>query len=101
MLIKEVIVSSLNADGSTYLAPMGLQLSDAQEEEITLAPFRPSRTLDNLLRSPIAIVNCLSDVRVFAGCLCGRRDWPMRPSKRLPIHYLEAVLSHPPSLTAL
>ena len=59
MLIKEVIVSSMNADGSTHLAPMGLQLSGAREEEMTLAPFRPSATLDNLLRSPIAIINRL------------------------------------------
>ena len=93
MLIKEVIISSLNSDGSTYLAPMGLQLNEGSEE-ITLAPFRPSKTLDNLLRSPIAVANYLDDVRIFAGCLCGKRDWPTRPSEHLPIHHLTAALAY-------
>lgn len=95
MLIKELIISTLNADGSTYLAPMGLQFDgDSETGEMILAPFRPSRTLDNLLRCPMAIANYTNDVRVFAGCLCGRRDWPTRPSKNIPVRYLASALAH-------
>jgi hypothetical protein len=41
-----------------------------------LAPFRPSKTLDNVLRERHAVVNYTDEVRVFAGCLTGRHDWP-------------------------
>ena len=94
MLIKEAIISTLNADGSTYLAPMGLQYREPPSGIITLAPFRPSRTLDNLLRTPMAIANYTDDVRVFAACLCEKRDWPTRPGKQTPIPYLDAALAH-------
>lgn len=96
MLIKEVIVSTLNPDGSTHLAPMGLQLDDDPSADgMVLAPFLPSRSFENLQRTPLVVVNCVADVRVFAGCLCGRRDWPMRPAKRLPeVRYLACALSH-------
>jgi uncharacterized protein len=45
-----------------------------------LAPFRPSRTLDNLREHPFAVISHTEDVRIFAGCLTGRRDWPVRPA---------------------
>ena len=42
-----------------------------------MAPFHPSTTLDNLRQAPFAVANFTDDVRVFAGCLTGRRDWPL------------------------
>jgi len=59
-----------------------------------LAPFRPSLTLDNLLRTRQAVINHTDDVRVFAGCLTGHADWPLRAATRVAGHVLEGALSH-------
>lgn len=73
-MIRETIVTTLAADGGPHIAPMGVH---EQGDRLVLAPFRPSRSLDNLARARSAVVNVTDDVRVFAGCLTGRRDWPL------------------------
>ena len=72
--IHETILTTKNADGSPHIAPMGLRL---RTPLLLLAPFKPSRTLDNLLRDKVATINSTDDVRVYAGCLTGRYDWPL------------------------
>lgn len=74
--IREVIVTTQSSDGQPHIAPMGIWEEDGL---VTLAPFRPSRTLENVLESGVAVVNACDDVRVFAGCLTGRHDWPLVP----------------------
>jgi hypothetical protein len=59
-----------------------------------LAPFRPSRTLDNLLENPCAVINHTDDVRLFAGCLTGRRDWPVGPAEKVRGAVIDGALSH-------
>ncbi|MDI9408030.1 MAG: DUF447 family protein [Candidatus Pacebacteria bacterium] len=81
-MIQEIILTTVNADGSIHLAPMGLTLTEpaaateAMPAGASLAPFAPSRSLDNLARRGTGVINICDDVRVFAGCLTGRRDWP-------------------------
>ncbi|MDI9408696.1 MAG: DUF447 family protein [Candidatus Pacebacteria bacterium] len=81
-MILEIILTTVNPDGSIHLAPMGLTLtepnaaSESMPAGASLAPFAPSRSLDNLIRRGTAVVNICDDVRIFAGCLTGRRDWP-------------------------
>ena len=48
-----------------------------------LAPFRPSRTLDNLRDVPFAVASHTDDVRVFAGSLTGRKDWATRSAEKV------------------
>ena len=91
MKIIETIVGTCNEDGSTYLAPMGVWEHDSHT---ILAPFKPSQTLDNLMRTRCAVINRTDDVRIFAGCLSGRRTWPLAESKRLVAKRLKAALSH-------
>lgn len=91
MLIYESIVTTRNEDGTTHLAPMGVW---ADGDERVLAPFRPSITLDNLQRERCAVINRSDDVRIFAGCLCGRRDWPLCDADQLPLQRLDGALSH-------
>jgi uncharacterized protein len=90
-LIREAIVSTVNALGEPHLAPLGLI---AEDEAWILAPFHPSTTLDNLRRAPFAVANFTDDVRVFAGCLTGRRDWPLVPAAVVAAPRLAATLSH-------
>ena len=73
-LIRETIVTTVNAQGEPHIAPLGLI---AEGEHWIMAPFHPSTTLDNLRQAPFAVANFTDDVRVFAGCLTGRRDWPL------------------------
>jgi hypothetical protein len=90
-MIRETIVTTQDRAGKVHIAPLGLI---EEGEELVIAPFRPSATLDNLLANPYAVANCTDDVRVFAGCLTGRRDWPTRPATLLPGAVLDQALSH-------
>ena len=90
-MIRETIVTTLDAGGAPYLAPMGVRVEDGLH---VIAPFRPSRTLDNLLRSRHAVINCTDDVRVFAGFHTGRRDWPTVPARVVRGARLARALAH-------
>jgi hypothetical protein len=74
--IFETVVTTCSPEGAVHVAPMGVRYLDA---EVVLKPFRPSQTLDNILATRRAVLNVLTDVRVFAGCVTGRRDWPTVP----------------------
>ena len=89
--IVETIVTTTNAKGEAHIAPLGLI---ADGEQWVLAPFRPSRTLDNLREVPFAVASHTDDVRVFAGCLTGRKDWPTRPAEKVPGGVLDNAVSH-------
>ena len=90
-MIQEVIVTTRAADGRAHIAPMGIH---EEGDRVVIKPFRPSATLDNLLAARCAVVNCTDDVRVYAGCLSGRRDWPTRPATRVQGRVLEGALAH-------
>jgi len=90
-LIRETIVTTTDGQGGVHIAPIGI----IQEgDDWVIAPFKPSGTLDNLRRVPHAIANYTDDVEIFAGCLTGRRDWPVRPAAKVPGVVLEQCLAH-------
>ncbi len=76
-LIRETIVVTADVNGRPHIAPLGLI---AEGENWIIAPFRPSTTLENLRVRPVAVANLTDDARIFAGCLTGRRDWPLVPA---------------------
>jgi uncharacterized protein len=90
-MIIESIITTLGADGAAHIAPMGVIWRDGHP---VLAPFRPSTTLDNLRHGAGAVINHTDDVRIFAGCLTGRRDWPLKPAECIDGRVLQAALSH-------
>lgn len=91
-MIRESIVTTLGAQGAPHIAPIGVIV---EEHGLVIAPFRPSATLDNLLARRQAVVNYTDDVRIFAGCVTGRRrDWPTRPAERVRGAVLECALAH-------
>ena len=89
-LIRETIVTTVSAQGRVHIAPLGVI---ADGEDWIIAPFRPSTTLDNLTAVPRAVLNQVDDVRIFAGCLTGRRDWPLVQEGAGPPR-LAACLAH-------
>ncbi len=89
--IRECIVTTVNRAGKVHMAPLGII---AEDDGWVIAPFRPSTTLDNLAQVPFAVANYTDDVRIFAGCLTGRRDWPMLPLEGFPVPRLAGALAH-------
>ncbi len=70
-MIFETIITTRNKDGTTHIAPMGVH---TREDGWIIAPFKPSTTLDNLVRESCAVINMTDDAQGFAGCLTGRHD---------------------------
>ncbi|HYG90654.1 MAG TPA: DUF447 domain-containing protein [Azospirillum sp.] len=90
--IRETIITSCDEAGNVHVAPMGATVI---EDGYVLAPFRPSRTLDNLFATRCAVINFADDVRVFAGCVTGRRRrWPTEPAQRIRGAVLTGALAH-------
>jgi hypothetical protein len=90
--IVETIVTTLNEKGEAHIAPLGL--IDDDGTGWIVAPFRPSRTLDNLMSNPFAVASHTDDVRVFAGCITGRREWPLLRADNVNGVRLENAVSH-------
>ncbi|MGE0282493.1 MAG: DUF447 domain-containing protein [Rhizobiaceae bacterium] len=89
--IRETILTTVNKAGKVHIAPLGI----IQERDgWVIAPFRPSTTLDNLAEVPVAVANYTDDVRIFAGCLTGRREWPTVPIPGSAVPRIEAALAH-------
>jgi uncharacterized protein len=90
-LIRETIVTTAGPAGVVHMAPLGLI---ADGNGWIVAPFHPSKTLDNLRQVPFAVANYTDDVRIFAGCLTGRHQWPTVASDEIPVQRLAGALAH-------
>src|SRR5271168_5339652 len=90
-MIRETIVTTIDREGKIHIAPLGIIV---EGERWILAPFRPSKTLDNLRAVPFAVANHTDDVRIYAGCLTGRRDWATVACEETPAPRLKDCLAH-------
>jgi len=90
-VIFEAVVTSVAPDGRPHVAPMGVRY---QGEQVVLMPFKPSTTHDNIVGSACAVLNIVTDTRVFAGCVTGRRDWAVQPAEKIAGVRLACALSH-------
>ncbi|WP_221765641.1 DUF447 domain-containing protein [Methyloradius palustris] len=90
-MIYETIITSLDEQGQPYIAPFGIRERNGL---ILIAPFKPSQTLDNLMRTKSAVLNLVDDVRIFAGAFVGKRYWPTLPANMINGVYLNAALAH-------
>ena len=79
-LIYETVVTTLSPAGEPHVAPMGVRYHGTR---VVLMPFRPSTTLANIEATGCAVLNLLTEVRVFAGCVTGRR-WLRHALRRAP-----------------
>jgi uncharacterized protein len=90
-MILETIVTTQNSEGVAHIAPMGIHV---EGDSFIILPFRPSTTLNNFLETKVGVINYCDDVRVFAGCLTGRRDWQLRLAQEISGKVLECALAH-------
>jgi hypothetical protein len=89
--IYETVITTVAPDGRVHVAPMGVRYAD---ECVVLMPFKPSTTLDNVLASGHAVLNVVTDTRVFAGCVTGRRAWPTVMAECIAGQRLACALNH-------
>jgi hypothetical protein len=89
--IYETVITTVAPDGRVHVAPMGVRYDG---ERVVLMPFKPSTTLDNVLASGHAVLNIVTDTRVFAGCVTGRRAWPTVAAECIVGQRLACALSH-------
>jgi uncharacterized protein len=89
--IRETIVTTVDEGGKIHIAPIGII---AEGDGWVIAPFRPSVTLDNLAAVPFAIANYTDDVRIFAGCLTGRKNWRTVAVDGYPVPRLASAIAH-------
>ncbi|MCB1858571.1 MAG: DUF447 family protein [Gammaproteobacteria bacterium] len=90
-MIHEVIVTTRNSAGQVHIAPMGIHWRD---NRVVISPFKPSTTLENLLKRRDAVINYCDDVRVFAGCLTGHYEWPVQQALKVDVPRLQDALAH-------
>ncbi len=90
-MIQETIVTTVNETGQVHIAPMGIHISD---NHLIILPFKPSTTLTNIVSTGVAVINYCNDVRLFAGCLTGRRDWAVTAAEKITGSVLVNNLAH-------
>lgn len=90
-MIYETVITTIGAADEPHIAPFGVRERDGL---VIIAPYRPSSSLDNMLRSGCAVLNATDDVRAFAGPLTGRREFPVRKAERVNGWVLDSALCH-------
>ncbi len=89
--IFETVVTTVSTSGTPHIAPMGVRY---QQGRVVLMPFKPSTTLANIVATRHAVLNCITDTRIFAGCVTGRREWPTLPAEKIGGVRLACALNH-------
>ena len=69
-MILEGIVTTINEDGTTNIAPMG-PVVDVDMSQLLLRPYRSSTTYGNLKRSQQAVFHVTDDVELLARAAVG------------------------------
>ncbi len=90
-MIYETVITTVNKADEVHIAPMGITRENGL---IVITPFKPSTTLDNLQETKQAVINMIDDVSIIAGCLTGRRSWPLQQAKKVKGKVLQACLAH-------
>lgn len=83
-MILEGIVTTIDADGSPHLAPMGPRVEE-NFARFTLRPFPSSHTYKNLLRDRQGVIHVTDDALLLARAAIGA-VWPfptVRPAERI------------------
>jgi hypothetical protein len=75
IVILEGIVTTINADGSPNISPMGPQV-DTEMNHFVLRPFRSSQTYQNLRRTGQGVLHVTDDVEMIARAAVGRLESP-------------------------
>lgn len=75
-MIYETIITTADTQGEVHIAPFGIQW---QSGMVLISPYRPSKTLENILASGSAVLNLSDDVRVFAAAIAKKMHFETLP----------------------
>ena len=64
--VRETIVTTKNIDNTIKISPLGVYIDRGV---LRIKPFKPSISLDNILRNKSGVINYIDDVRIFASCI--------------------------------
>ena len=78
--IYEVIITTLNEDGTFNAAPMGVAIIDP--ETLTVKPYTDTKTYRNIAREKQAVVNIVDDVLLFYITAIEKEKVKMLPFRR-------------------
>jgi len=87
-ILLEGIVTTLDADGTPHIAPMGPIVDDGFHQ-LLLRPFRTSHTYANLKRAGVGVFHITDDVELLARAAVGRLE---QPPRILPCEAVEGVI---------
>ncbi len=73
--ILEGVMTTLDADGQTHIAPMGPLVDDALAT-LWLRPYRTSTTYENLKRTGVGVFHVTDDVELVAHAAVGHETLP-------------------------
>jgi len=90
-MIFETIIVSTDIDGVPHVTPFGIKY---EGNLVIISPFKPSKTLSNILATQSATMNLTDDVRVFAGALTKRQSWTLLAASKIKGLRLENCLAH-------
>ena len=64
--VRETIVTTKNIDNSIKSSPLGIYIDN---KVLKIKPFKPSTSLDNIIRNNSGVINYIDDVRLFASAI--------------------------------
>ena len=68
--VRETIVTTKNQDNTVKVSPLGIYID---EGILKIKPFKPSASLDNILRNKSGVINYVDDVRIFTSCIIKKK----------------------------
>ena len=77
-MIREIIFSTSNKKGNFHMAPFGITIKG---NDLIIAPFSPSKTLDNLLENTVGVMNYTDDAYLYAALVVGKGKYKVFPAK--------------------
>ena len=90
--VRETIVTTKNIDNTIKISPLGIYID---EGILRIRPFKPSVSLDNILRNRSGVINYIDDVRIFASCIV-KKNLRIDLSKvdKIDCYRIKSAISH-------
>ena len=90
--VRETLVTTKNADESIKVSPLGVYIDD---KILKLKPFKPSKSLENILRNESGVINYVDDVRIFASCITNKEiQINFKKVSKIDCSRIEKAISH-------
>ena len=90
--VRETVVTTKNIDGSIKVSPLGVYI---ENDILRLKPFKPSGSLENIIRNKSGVINYIDDVRIFASCITKKDiEIDFVKAKKIDCSRIKKAISH-------